>query len=550
MDVSIAVSLIRGQMGAVVERAVNGAVETVLAEMLKVVGVKFEELKAQVALMKRDIVALQREKALKEKENDNIRAKLRYTELKLKYYRQGVEEELQQRAAASTLARFPPSNFNQAQRGGASSASSTDNSPSCSAQMRTSERPRTRNNEECTSSQSTSRRPIRVHSHPDTGVVSSNPSDLLPPVSLSVNTSAEPVDSSTVLFRPTDQDTSQTKDDHQEDDCEWTVTLQPHIENVDAVMALPLVQPLTLDLGQQPIAGSLSSDGSRQTDSSTPPSVPQVKQEAEELICIKEEPEDEQEVMNTLLLDCQVGQSCLPESEAQSSVAEWTGPPESQRNHTLAFSSAGPSPYAVSQPAASLMSVVALPSGIPPRQAVRPWTKDLSLYEEYKLRRNELRRRSLNRRRELEKTLPQPLLADLVRERREKTRLRVARWRAKRKLQACLNQAQALGGDAGLPQTGFSISGQHQQPRVPRAASSNRQQRQSSMLPPSDIRLSAANSIPATLSFIPSTSSSSLLLSGPNMATHQHTVTSSSSYPQVNLSQQIVSLTDADILQA
>lgn len=29
-----------------------------------------------------------------------------------------------------------------------------------------------------------------------------------------------------------------------------------------------------------------------------------------------------------------------------------------------------------------------------------------------------------------------------VRERREKTRLRVARWRAKRKLQACLNQAQ------------------------------------------------------------------------------------------------------------
>uniref|UniRef100_A0A087YKP1 Uncharacterized protein n=1 Tax=Poecilia formosa TaxID=48698 RepID=A0A087YKP1_POEFO len=103
MDVSIAVSLIRGQMGTVVERAVNTAVETVLAEMLKVVGVKFEELKAQVVVMKRDVMALQREKALKEKENDNIRAKLRYTELKLKYYRQGVEEELQQRASASAL---------------------------------------------------------------------------------------------------------------------------------------------------------------------------------------------------------------------------------------------------------------------------------------------------------------------------------------------------------------------------------------------------------------------------------------------------------------
>lgn len=115
MDVSIAVSLIRGQMGTVVERAVNGAVETVLSEMLKVVGVKFEELKAQVALMKRDVAALQREKALKEKENENIQAKLRYTELKLKYYRQGVEEELQQRLSASAT-------FHQAPRGGTSSS--------------------------------------------------------------------------------------------------------------------------------------------------------------------------------------------------------------------------------------------------------------------------------------------------------------------------------------------------------------------------------------------------------------------------------------------
>lgn len=146
MDVSIAVSLIRGQMGAVVERAVNGAVETVLAEMLKVVGVKFEELKAQVALMKRDFTALQREKALKEKENDNIRAKLRYTELKLKYYRQGVEEELQQRASASALVRMDPSTFHQAQRGGAG-VSSTKNSPSCSTQTRTSEGPQSRSNQ-------------------------------------------------------------------------------------------------------------------------------------------------------------------------------------------------------------------------------------------------------------------------------------------------------------------------------------------------------------------------------------------------------------------
>lgn len=128
MDVSIAVSLIRGQMGTVVERAVNGAVETVLSEMLKVVGVKFEELKAQVAVMKRDVATLQREKALKEKENENMQAKLRYTELKLKYYRQGVEEELQQRlsASASATARVDTAALQQAQRGGTSSGLSAN----------------------------------------------------------------------------------------------------------------------------------------------------------------------------------------------------------------------------------------------------------------------------------------------------------------------------------------------------------------------------------------------------------------------------------------
>ncbi|XP_041806188.1 uncharacterized protein si:ch211-67e16.4 [Chelmon rostratus] len=553
MDVSIAVSLIRGQMGAVVERAVNGAVETVLAEMLKVVGVKFEELKAQVALMKRDITVLQREKALKEKENDNIRAKLRYTELKLKYYRQGVEEELQQRASTSTLVRIHPPTFNQAQRGGAG-VSSDENSSSCSSQSRTSEGPLARSNQECTSLQSTSRRAIRVRCNSDVGVASPDPLDLLVPVPLSVNSPTESVDSSTVLFCPSEQDTVQSKYDDQEDDCEWTITLQHHAEGADAATDAHPVQALTLGPGEQPVAGLLSADGSPEADSSTLLySAPQVKQEAEEVICIKEEPEDEQEVMATLLLDCQVQEGHLPESEAQSSGTEWSGHPESQRNQTTAFSSAGPSTYAMPQPAASILSMVSLPPNIPPRQAVRPWTKDLSLYEEYKLRRNELRRRSLNRRRELEKTLPQPLLADLVRERREKTRLRVARWRAKRKLQACLNQTQALGGTAGVSQTDFPISSQRQQPRVPCAASSSGHRRRSSVVPQSNsfLNMSAANSISATLPFIPSTSSSSLLLRGPSMATHQHTVTSSSSSscPQVSLSQQSISLTDADILQ-
>lgn len=85
------------------------------------------------------------------------------------------------------------------------------------------------------------------------------------------------------------------------------------------------------------------------------------------------------------------------------------------------------------------------------RRQMHPFCKDLMLYEDYKRKRIEVRKRSETRRRELERTLPQALLADLVKERREKTRLRVARWRAKRKLQACLmaqaaqfNSTQAL----------------------------------------------------------------------------------------------------------
>ncbi|XP_047671068.1 uncharacterized protein si:ch211-67e16.4 isoform X2 [Tachysurus fulvidraco] len=72
------------------------------------------------------------------------------------------------------------------------------------------------------------------------------------------------------------------------------------------------------------------------------------------------------------------------------------------------------------------------------QRLMHPFCKDLMLYEDYKRKRIEVRKRSETRRRELERTLPQALLADLVKERREKTRLRVARWRAKRKLQACL----------------------------------------------------------------------------------------------------------------
>ncbi|XP_004572004.2 uncharacterized protein si:ch211-67e16.4 isoform X2 [Maylandia zebra] len=495
MDVSIAVSLIRGQMGTVVERAVNGAVETVLAEMLKVVGVKFEELKAQVVQMKRDMMTLQSEKAQKEKENDNIRAKLRYTELKLKYYRQGVEEELQQRASASTLVWIQPPTLTRTQRS-RSGISPTKTLSSFSVQARTAEGALMRNSNipECTSPNSMNRQKVRVSC--PSNVAHADSSDLLLPASLTLNVAGESLDSST--------------------------------EGMDSAIASSPAPAPNLDDGQQSGDSSLSPDGATYAASSTLLfSVPEVKHEAQEeekeVIYIKEEPEEEQEVMATLLLDCHEQQGHQPESEPQPSVTECPSAAGSQRN-TTAFSSAGRSTHSAPQSAAIL------PPGVPPRQAVRPWAKDLSLYEEYKMRRSELRRRNMTKRRELEKSLPQPLLADLVRERREKTRLRVARWRAKRKLQACLNQMQAFGDTQGLSQTGFAISSQ-QQPRSACASTSSTQQRQSS----------ASNNIPRM-----STSTSTLVLKGPNMAPHEHAV--ALSYPHGNISPQRLSLTDT-ILQ-
>ncbi|XP_056320721.1 uncharacterized protein si:ch211-67e16.4 isoform X3 [Danio aesculapii] len=73
MDVNLTISLMRGQMGAVIEKAVNVAVETVLGEMIRVVGLKFEEIK--------------REMTAKEKENENIRRMLETSRCQMKTMR-------------------------------------------------------------------------------------------------------------------------------------------------------------------------------------------------------------------------------------------------------------------------------------------------------------------------------------------------------------------------------------------------------------------------------------------------------------------------------
>ncbi|XP_056145701.1 uncharacterized protein si:ch211-67e16.4 isoform X2 [Lampris incognitus] len=554
MDVSIAVSLIRGQMGAVVERAVNGAVETVLAEMLRVVGVKFEELKAQVASLKRDMTALQREKALKEKENDKIRAMLRYTELKLKYYRQGVEEEMQQRASSSSQIKAHPSqhaSFSQTPRGNlAVSPSTVLLAP---AQIRTLSDTSQGNS----SSQSRSKAGARVSLQPADGSVAPAGSPLLSS-ELSDLVLPQSDDSDRLCVQPTTVQLSRPAESKQPS----TEVLSSCVEHGAAAQGkedvageydwtvdpnLALGPPSGPGVVSMCAVASLSPDRSTQADSSTLASnaaPSQMKQEEPgeevEVICIKEEPEEEREVMVSLLQDYQMQQGHIPASEGQRSSTLWSNPQAGQGHlplgHSTAITAAGSSSYVVSQHGA------ALPSIMISRQAPRPRPKDLSLYEEYKLRRNEIRKRSISRRREMEKSLPQPLLADLVRERREKTRLRVARWRAKRKLQACLSQTQAQGGAADFTQQQvYDITAQQLQ-----------QQLRTSCAPASQTQTNAflATNTMALPFIAPSSSSSSSLLLLGHMTDHinQHTVTSSS-HPSVSLAQQNMSLTDTDVFQ-
>lgn len=76
MDVNLTISLIRGQMGTVIEKAVTVAVETVLGEMMKVVSIKFDEFR--------------KEMNAKDKENENIRQMLEISRCQMKAMRKYI----------------------------------------------------------------------------------------------------------------------------------------------------------------------------------------------------------------------------------------------------------------------------------------------------------------------------------------------------------------------------------------------------------------------------------------------------------------------------
>lgn len=412
----------RGQMGTVIERAVNTAVETVLAEMLKVVGIKFEELKREMSTVKREMVTLKREKAAKDKENDDMKGMLQLSEIRLKQFKQtlaGMVPREERRASPCQKTLFVHSELLSVPGLSAPSSLTTTRSDAIDRGEPSKEIYQPHN---------------RVPQPPDsllaTGIssldslpekISLEVDNSLPNVS-AVNCLSEDQEPRVELTQPLDDAGSLRKDEQLES--EWA-------SKQSAENPAPNAASAPRNLTDGAVASTLASRGSFR---------PQVKvkeeEEEVEVICIKEEPEE----VASLLLDC--------ERLAQGSQEDWRTPSQDHRtfiDHTT-FNSNSSGTYSLSQPSMSVSVSTA-------QRQVRTWPKDLSLYEEYKLRRAELRRHSLNRRREMEKSLPQPLLADLVRERREKTRLRVARWRAKRKLQACLMSQSVQVTSAGPAQS-------------------------------------------------------------------------------------------------
>ncbi|XP_026867649.2 uncharacterized protein si:ch211-67e16.4 isoform X2 [Electrophorus electricus] len=430
MDVNLTISLMRGQMGVVIEKAVNAAVETVLGEMIRVVSVKFEEFR--------------REMTAKERENENIRNMLEMSRCQMKSMRKYVNAltaKAKHDRQTFTNHRHTLTQFDASSTRHVGVSHARDVAPALGTQPR-----RTSAN---VGAACEAQSPVPKPRNAETGLADEPAWENQINVPKSQNVIQEPI--------PNESYTS------------------PEIGNEDQVSKMHLGS--VKETANATVMGSrgLVAESSDPLWGQTPPSSSEVEhtdpldssllpaanpreifsttaadcegspfkvkqEEAEvEIVQVKEEPA---EVVNSSSSDC-------PRLELSQHAAEG-GPsfslelPVTQQCHQIscppiseaAFMSVDPITYGESQLAMASSQ----------RQGC-VWAKDLNMYEEYKRKRTEVRRRSETRRRELEQTLPQALLADLVKERREKTRLRVARWRAKRKLQACLmSQAAQLSG--------------------------------------------------------------------------------------------------------
>ncbi|XP_041922866.1 uncharacterized protein si:ch211-67e16.4 [Alosa sapidissima] len=491
MDVNLTISLIRGQMGVVIEKAVTVAVETVLGEMMKVVSIKFDEFRKEINA--------------KDKETENIRQMLEISRCQMRAMRKYLsvstakddrQSHTLQRQQANQFdsVRVPDVYLDQSTFSQPLPQGGISNGLLCRRTMNNQTQPELRNSSN-THKSLVSREEPNTTSHKTKDPVSTE--DPAPPNDRLIASDG------TLSLTPIKQEIT----DPPELDC----GLQGAGEGLDVPHSQELDQPGSPerglpDAGLDP--GCHLNPGEAEEDTSAPPlsrPSPVVKEEEEEMtetVPIKQEPvEVEVEVEgDSLALGPAEG-----EGLGQAGYLEGTGTQQITAGTSVGQTSAYYAPlassstYASTQPCRSMVTSVSRASTSGPgsslasatgvgsevaaaaaaRQA-RPWLRDLGLYEQYKQARSELRRRSQMRRKQLEQDLPQALLADLVKERREKTRLRVARWRAKRKLQACLMGAPQSANAAVMATTTAATTqaGQSMQRAAAAAAGLHMQQAQ------------------------------------------------------------------------
>ncbi|KAM9486972.1 uncharacterized protein Hap1MRO34_006851 isoform 1-T1 [Clarias gariepinus] len=553
MDVNLTISLMRGQMGVVIEKAVNAAVETVLGEMIRVMSLKFEQLR--------------REMSAKEKENEDIRKMLESTRCQLKMLRQKYVDALNTKdnrltfgphrhtvgqinttrhtagqgdAIRHTAGHFDTTRHTVGQGDTIrQSVSQLDTSRHTAGQMDTSrhtagqldtsrqgvgqvditrhaacqmdttrhavdttrhtvsqvDATRHTAGQMDTTRQAVGQVDITRHAAGQMDTTRHTVSQVdasrhaagqldatrahqvtadhgMPPKRRSSNTGSPCTESLTLVLKPrnTDaahtalpvpkthkviQETVPTESCHNADMCNEEVPgLKSHlglkVENSSSIV------PESLDpLWGQTAQTSTEAEHTEMVDTNLLSVThanellnPAMADCREPVLKIKQE-EAEVEIVEVKEEQAEPSTSELPRIELNQHLpgaGMAIELPVTQQCIQMpsvsepAFMGVDPNTYAESQ-----MTVADT------QRQMHPFCKDLMLYEDYKRKRIEVRKRSETRRRELERTLPQALLADLVKERREKTRLRVARWRAKRKLQACLmaqaaqfNNTQAL----------------------------------------------------------------------------------------------------------
>ncbi|KAI4874064.1 hypothetical protein NFI96_018467 [Prochilodus magdalenae] len=417
MDVNLTISLMRGQMGVVIEKAVNAAVETVLGEMIRVVSLKFEEFR--------------REMTAKEKENENIRNMLEMSRCQMKTMRRYVnaltakEDRQALQNHRPVLVQYEPGRVRNAGHQGRDMVpprrSSASNVSSCTEVPNPVSKP-ARLAEPTWEKQLPAPPVQNVMQEPGPAESYTNPESYSEEVHgpklhlgpLKGNSSVAVIESDGLVAESSDPLWGQTPS---------APPASSEVERTDTIDSSLL--PVT---DNSEVFNTAACGGS-------PFKIKQEEGEVE-IVQVKEEP------LEAASSECPRIELCQQSAEAGPGISLEL--PLSQQCPQIScpsitdpgFMGVDPSTYAESQ--------LAMAGG---QRQVRPWCKDMNLYEEYKRKRIEVRKRSETRRRELEQTLPQALLADLVKERREKTRLRVARWRAKRKLQACLmSQAAQLNG--------------------------------------------------------------------------------------------------------